>query len=63
MKIKEEQLLKKFNEKWLQDKKHIEEDLIHEISKCRALAENVEKMADMLKEREAIVTVKELEVY
>lgn len=63
MKIKEEQLLKKFNEKWLQDRKHIEEDLTHEISKCKALAENVEEMADILKEREAIVAVKELEVY
>ncbi|VVC34125.1 Hypothetical protein CINCED_3A005839 [Cinara cedri] len=62
IKIKEEQLLKEFNKKWLDDRKRIEEDLTNEISKCKALAENVDKMADMLKERETIVTAKELEL-
>lgn len=62
MKIKEEQLLKEFNKKWLNDRKRIEEELTHEMSKCKEIAENMDRMADMLKEREAIVTAKELEV-
>jgi len=63
MKIKEEQLLKEFNNKWLDDRKRIEEELIHEMSKCKVLSENMDKMADMLKAKEAIVTAKELEVH
>lgn len=63
MKIKEEKLLKEFNFKWSNDRKLIEEELIHKMSKCKALAENVDEMADMLKEKEAIVTAKELEVW
>jgi len=63
MKVKEEQLLKELNNKWIQDRKYIEEELIHEMSKCKELAENMDKMADMLKEREATVTAKELEVH
>lgn len=62
MKLKEEQLLKEFNNKWLHDKKHIEDELTREVSKCKTLAENMDKMADMLNEREAIVKAKELEV-
>lgn len=62
MKIKEETLLKEFNIKWSDDRKRIEEELIHKMSKCKVLAENVDKMADMLKEKEAVVTAKELEV-
>jgi len=62
MKIKEEELLKEFKKKWTDERKCIEEELIHEMSKCKVLAENMDKMADMLKEREAIVTARELEL-
>jgi len=62
MKKKEEDMLKEFNKKWSDDRKCIEQELTHEMSKCKALAENMDQMADMLKEREAIVTARELEV-
>lgn len=55
-------MLKELNKKWLDDRKRIEEELTHEVSKCRALTENMDKITDMLVEREAIVTAKELEV-
>ncbi|XP_060860293.1 uncharacterized protein LOC132937486 [Metopolophium dirhodum] len=61
MKTKEEQLLKDFNDKWSDDRKRIEEKLIHAMSKCKESAEDLEKRSDMLKERDAIVTAKELE--
>lgn len=63
MKIKEEELLKEFKNKWANERKCIEEELIHEMTKCKVLAENMDKMADMLKEREAIITARELEVH
>lgn len=62
MKIKEEELLKQFNIKWLEDRKHIEEELTRAVSTCKALTENVDVMADMVVEKDAIVTAKELEV-
>lgn len=62
MKMREDKLLQEFNIKWSNDRKCLEEELIHKMSKCKALAENVDEMADMLKEKEAIVTAKELEV-
>lgn len=62
MKIKEEQLLKEFNDKWSNDRKHIEEELTYAMSKCKALAKELDEMSDKLKERDAIVTAKELEV-
>lgn len=62
MKIKEEQLLKEFNIKWSNDRKRTEEELTHAMSKCKALVENMDEMADMLKEKEATLTAKELEV-
>jgi hypothetical protein len=62
LKIKEEQMLKELNKKWLDDRKRIEEELNLEISKCRALTENMDKITDMLVERESIITAKELEV-
>jgi len=63
MKTKEEQLLKEFNDKWLDDRKLTEEELTHAMSKCKDLAKDLNKMSDMLKERDAIVTAKELEVW
>lgn len=62
MKIKEEELFKEFNNKWSEDRKRIEEELTCTVSKCKALTENVDKMADMVVEKDAIVTAKELEV-
>lgn len=62
MKIKEENLLKEFDNKCLNDRKHIEEELTYAMSKCTKLAKDLDKMSDMLKERDAIVTAKELEV-
>eukprot|EP00102_Acyrthosiphon_pisum_P008449 XP_003245099.1 PREDICTED: probable E3 ubiquitin-protein ligase bre1 [Acyrthosiphon pisum] len=62
MKTKEEQLLKDFNDKWSDDKKHTEEKLTHDMSKCKESAEDLEKRSDILKERDAIVTAKELEL-
>jgi len=62
MKTKEEQLLKDFNNKLSDDRKHSEEKLTDAMSKCKELAKNLEKKSDMLKERDAIVTAKELEV-
>ncbi|XP_026818802.1 RING finger protein PFF0165c-like isoform X1 [Rhopalosiphum maidis] len=62
MKIKEEQLLKEFNNKWSNDRKRIEDELTYAMSKCKALANDLDKMSDMLKERDAIVTAKELEL-
>ncbi|XP_025415989.1 shootin-1-like isoform X2 [Sipha flava] len=62
LKIKEEQMLKELNKKWLDDRKRIEEELNLEISKCRALTENMDKITDMLVERESIITAKELEL-
>ncbi|KAE9523683.1 hypothetical protein AGLY_015901 [Aphis glycines] len=62
MKTKEEQLLKEFNNKWSIDRKRIEDELTYAMSKCKALAEDLDKMSDTLKERDAIVTAKELEV-
>lgn len=62
MKMKEEQLLKEFNNKWSNDRKHIEEELTYAMSKCKTLAKDLDKMSDMLKERDAIVTTKELEL-
>jgi len=62
MKTKEEQLLKDFNDKWSDDRKHTEEKLTHAMSKCKELAKDLDKKSDMLKERDAIVTAKELEV-
>ncbi|CAI6360696.1 unnamed protein product [Macrosiphum euphorbiae] len=61
MKTKEEQLLKDFNEKWSDDRKHTEEKRTHAISKCKELARDLEKRSDTLKEKDAIVTAKELE--
>ncbi|KAL4104173.1 hypothetical protein QTP88_019484 [Uroleucon formosanum] len=61
MKTKEEQLLKDFNNKWSNDRKHTEEKLTHAMSKCKELAEDLDKRSDMLKERDAIITAKELE--
>ncbi|XP_015379772.1 PREDICTED: putative leucine-rich repeat-containing protein DDB_G0290503 isoform X2 [Diuraphis noxia] len=62
MKLKEEQLLKEFNNKWLNDRKLIEEELTFAMSKCKALAKELDEMSDKLKERDAIVTAKELEL-
>ncbi|CAI6353326.1 unnamed protein product [Macrosiphum euphorbiae] len=62
MKTKEEQLLKEFNNKWSNDRKRIEEELAYAMSKCKALAKDLDKMSDKLKERDAIVTAKELEL-
>lgn len=62
MKVKEEQSLKEFNNKLLDDRKCIEVELTNEMLKCKGIAENMDRMADMLKEREAIVIAKELEV-
>uniref|UniRef100_A0A2S2NP52 Centrosomal protein n=1 Tax=Schizaphis graminum TaxID=13262 RepID=A0A2S2NP52_SCHGA len=62
MKIKEEQLLKEFNNKWSNDRKRIEDELTYAMSKCKALATDLDKMSDKLKERDAIVTAKELKL-
>lgn len=62
MKTKEETLLKEFNNKWSNDRKHIEEELTYAMSKCKTLAKDLDKMSDMLQERDAIVTAKELQV-
>ncbi|XP_060848425.1 uncharacterized protein LOC132927855 [Rhopalosiphum padi] len=62
MKTKEEQLLKDLNDKWSDDRKHTEEKLTCTMSKCKELAKDLDKMSDMLKERDAIVTAKELEL-
>jgi len=62
MKTKEEQLLKDLNDKLSDDRKHTNQKLTHDMSKCKELAEDLEKRSDMLKERDAIVTAKELEV-
>ena len=62
MKTKKEQLTKDFNDKWSDDRKHTEEKLTHAISKCKELARDLEKRSDTLKEKDAIVTAKELEV-
>lgn len=62
MKTKEEQLLKEFKNKWSNDRKRIEEELAYAMSKCKTLAKDLDKMSDKLKERDAIVTAKELEV-
>ncbi|XP_050428042.1 uncharacterized protein LOC126838013 [Adelges cooleyi] len=61
MKIKEEQLLQEIKNKWLTDKKSIEDELTFQVTKCKEYAENMDKLADMLKEREANITSKELE--
>jgi len=62
MKTKEEQLLKELNNKWSNDRKHIEDELTDAMSKCKALAKDLDKMFDILKEKDAIVTAKELKV-
>jgi hypothetical protein len=62
LKIKEEELFKQFNNKWLEERKHIEEELTQAVSTCKALTENVDVLADMVVEKDAIVTAKELEV-
>ncbi|KAF0764562.1 putative leucine-rich repeat-containing protein [Aphis craccivora] len=62
MKMKEEQLLKDFNNKWSDDRKHNEEKLTCSMSKCKELAKDLDNMSDKLKERDAIVTAKELEL-
>lgn len=62
MKTKEDNLLKEFNKKWFEDRKRIEDELRHNISKCKTFADNMDEMADRLKERETIITAKELEV-
>ncbi|CAI6353611.1 unnamed protein product [Macrosiphum euphorbiae] len=62
MKAKKEQLTKDFNDKWSDDRKHTEEKITHDMSKCKELAEDLEKRSDMLKERDAIVTAKEQEL-
>lgn len=62
MKTKEEQLLKEFNNKWSNDRKRIEDELTYAMSKCKALAKDLDIMSDTLKERDAIVTAKELEL-
>jgi len=62
MKTKEEQLLKDFNDKLSDKRKQSEEELTNAMSKCKELAEDLEKKSDMLKEMDAIVTAKELEV-
>lgn len=62
MKIKKEKMFEEFNNKWLADRKRIEEDLSYEVSRCKLMTERVDKFADMLKEREAIIMAKELEV-
>ncbi|VVC45105.1 Hypothetical protein CINCED_3A014279 [Cinara cedri] len=61
LKIKEEQLFKEFNKNLLDDRNRIQEHLSNEILECKALAENVDKMVNKLKERGAIITAKELE--
>ncbi|XP_025415880.1 kinetochore protein SLK19-like isoform X2 [Sipha flava] len=61
LKIKEEELFKQFNNKWLEERKHIEEELTQAVSTCKALTENVDVLADMVVEKDAIVTAKELE--
>lgn len=55
-------MLKEFNNRWMDSRKRIEEQLTHEMLKCKAIAENMDRMADMLKKREVIITAKELEV-
>jgi len=62
MKTKEELLLKDLNNKWSDDRKRTEEKLTHAMSKCKELANDLNKKSDMLKERDAIVASKELEV-
>lgn len=59
--MKEQQLLKEFNNKRIGGK-YVEEELIREMSKCKHLAETMNKVADLLKKREDIVTAKELKV-
>ncbi|XP_015375394.1 PREDICTED: putative leucine-rich repeat-containing protein DDB_G0290503 [Diuraphis noxia] len=61
MKTKEEQLLKDFNDKWSDNRKQSEEKLTNAMLKCKELAKDLEKKSDMLKERDTIVTAKELE--
>lgn len=62
MKNKEKQLLKEFNKKWSDDRKIIEKELAHEISKCKALTKSMDEIVDMLKDKESIIAAKELEV-
>lgn len=57
-----EELLKEFNERLLEKKTLLEGELVYEISKCKKLTENLDQMVNMLKEREAKVAAKELEV-
>lgn len=62
MKSKEKQILKELNTKWINRKNQIDEELTHEIMKCKNLSKHLDNIADMLKEKQTIVTVKELEV-
>ncbi|KAL5237486.1 hypothetical protein ACI65C_004896 [Semiaphis heraclei] len=62
MKTKEEQLLKDFNDKWSDNRKQSEEELTNAMSKCKELAKDLEKKSDILKEKDAIFTAKELEL-
>jgi len=54
-------LSKEFDNKQVYGK-FIEKEDTCDMSKCKKLAEAMDRMADELKEREAIVTAKELEV-
>jgi len=60
---KEEDLLKYKNKKWLDDQKHIYEKLTRKMLECKTLADQMNEMTDMLKDKEAHVTINLLEVY
>lgn len=62
IKTKEELLLRDLKNKWSDDRKHTEEKLTHAMSKCKELAKDLDKKSNLLKERDSIVTAKELEV-
>jgi len=62
MRKKEEQLLKEFDKTWSVDRKRMEKELAQEISKCKAIIENMDKINNELKERELLIKARELEV-
>lgn len=61
MKTKKEQILKEFNNKLNNNKTNIEKELSQAMEKCKKLVENLDNMADTLKDREAVLQAKELE--
>lgn len=54
MKKKEQELLKEFNKKWSDERKIIEDELVHEIARCKAMTESMLTTVDELNVRKSM---------